>query len=78
MTWTDLGDPLPRQEPRRYQTIQWDIGEVYRLPVCVLAALTQPFSDVLDARMTVRQFGVLDWMILNWLNFFGMPAVREA
>ncbi|EKT4493103.1 nitroreductase family protein [Pseudomonas sp. YQ_6] len=60
MTWTDLGDPLPRQEPRRYQTIQWDIGEVYRLPVCVLAALTQPFSDVLDARMTVRRFGVLD------------------
>ena len=59
MTWIDLGNPLPRQVPANYQPIQWSVGEVRRLPAGAREALTQPFSDVLDARVSVRQFGLL-------------------
>lgn len=58
MTWIDLGDPLPRPVPERYEPLEWEEGEAYPLPAS-LEALTQPFSEVLDARTSHRVFGVV-------------------
>lgn len=59
MTWIDLGDPLPRPSPERYEPIEWEAGEICPLPA-FSGVLTQPFSEVLDTRMSQRQFGVAD------------------
>lgn len=59
MTWIDLGNPYPRPVPVEYEPIQWDVGEVCRLPVGTAMELVRSFSDVLDARMSVRHFGML-------------------
>ena len=32
MTWIDLGDPLPRPGPERYESLEWEIGDVCPLP----------------------------------------------
>lgn len=60
MTWIDLGDPLPRSSPKRYEPIEWEAGEICLLPVCSDDATSLPFNDVLDARVSHRQFGVVD------------------
>ncbi|WP_139114613.1 nitroreductase family protein [Pseudomonas sp. 24 E 1] len=59
MTWIDLGDPLPRSSPERYVPIDWEVGEVSLLPICS-SGLTQEFGEVLDARTSQRDFGVVN------------------
>jgi len=58
MTWIDLGDPLPRPIPKSYEPYEWELGEVCSLPT-PNEALTRPFSEVLDARTSQREFGVV-------------------
>ncbi|KAB0773162.1 nitroreductase family protein [Pseudomonas aeruginosa] len=59
MTWIDLGDPLPKAAPERYAPLQWEVGEICPLP-SLHGALDQPFSKVLDARVSQREFGHVD------------------
>ncbi|MCS6193209.1 nitroreductase family protein [Shewanella baltica] len=59
MTWIDLGNPVPRQHPERYELIQWDVGEIFTLPA-LSEELDWPFSKVLNARISQREFGILD------------------
>lgn len=58
MTWIDLGDPLPRPGPERYESLEWEIGDVYPLPASS-EALVRPFGEVLDARTSYREFGIV-------------------
>lgn len=58
MTWRDLGDPLPRPVPERYEPLEWELGEARPLPASS-EALARPFSEVLDARASHREFGVI-------------------
>lgn len=58
MTWIDLGDPLPRLTPKGYEPLEWKLGEACSLPV-PNEALAQPFSEVLDARTSLRQFSAV-------------------
>lgn len=59
MTWIDLGDPLPRPSPEQYRPIDWEVGEVFQLPICS-SGLTLAFGEVLDARVSRRDFGVVN------------------
>lgn len=58
MTWIDLGDPLPRLASEWYEPFEWAVGEVCQLPVSS-EALGRPFGEVLDARVSRRQFGTV-------------------
>lgn len=58
MTWIDLGDPLPRPVPEWYEPLEWELGEACPLPASSVV-LAQPFSKVLDARASHREFGVV-------------------
>ncbi|WP_160319196.1 nitroreductase family protein [Pseudomonas libanensis] len=58
MTWIDLGDPTPRLAPERYEPLEWEIGDVCPLPASS-EALDRPFGEVLDARASHREFGVV-------------------
>lgn len=59
MTWIDLGDPLPKKKPNRYEPIEWDVGELFQLPGCS-EELMWPFNKVLNERFSKRDFGSLD------------------
>ncbi len=59
MTWIDLGDPMPRPAPERYQPLEWDVGEICPLPA-FSGTLDRSFSEVLDARVSHREFGFVD------------------
>lgn len=59
MTWIDLADPLPRSSPERYTPIIWEIGETCSLP-STSGVSDRPFSEVIDARASYREFGFLD------------------
>lgn len=58
MTWIELGDPLPKPVPERYEPLEWEMGEVCPLPASS-EALVRPFGEVLDARTSHREFGVV-------------------
>lgn len=59
MTWIDLADPLPRAAPEPYALIEWEVGEACSLPSSS-GALDRSFSEVLDARVSRREFGLVD------------------
>lgn len=59
MTWIDLADPLPKEVPEPYVPIEWEVGEICSLPR-FSGAPDLPFSEVLDARASHREFGSLD------------------
>lgn len=59
MTWIDLGDPLPRPSPARYEPTEWDVGQVCPLPPCK-QGLSLTFEEVLDARVSQRQFSLMN------------------
>lgn len=59
MTWIDLADPLPRAAPELYAPIEWEVGEICSLPSSS-GALDRSFSEVLDARVSHREFGSVD------------------
>lgn len=69
MTWIDLGDPLPRQAPERYVPIEWELGEICPLP-SFAGTLDRSFGEVLNARVSQRDFGLVDDLQLGtflWL-----------
>lgn len=59
MTWIDLADPLPREAPEPYAPIEWEAGEICSLP-SFSGAPDRPFSEVLDTRVSHREFGSVD------------------
>ncbi len=69
MAWIDLGDPIPKQAPERYSPIKWDLGEIRPLP-SFAGTLDRRFSEVLDARVSHRDFGLVNDLQLGtffWL-----------
>lgn len=59
MTWIGLGDPLPRPTPERYAPVEWDAGEICPLPSST-GTLDWSFNEILDARVSHREFGFVD------------------
>ena len=59
MTWIDLGNPLPKEFPERYDPIRWETGEIIDLPY-PQETIAQPFIDVINSRLSLRHFGVVD------------------
>ena len=59
MTWINLGDPYPKENPEPYIPFKWEKGDIIRLKMFP-ESLNLPFSEVLDARMSKRQFGAID------------------
>lgn len=59
MTWIDLADPLPRSTPEPYTPIMWGLGETFSLP-STSDVPDRPFSEVIDARASLREFGSVD------------------
>lgn len=59
MTWIDLGDPLPRLAPEWYAPVEWDAGEICPLPSSS-GTLDRSFNEILDARVSHREFGLVD------------------
>lgn len=67
MTWTDLGNPIPREQPLIYQQVEWPIGEILSLPPPISHFLP-PVNVVIDSRRTKRDFGFVDLHVLSeWL-----------
>lgn len=59
MTWIDLADPLPREIPEPYAPIKWEVCEICSLP-SFSGLPDRRFSEVLDARVSHREFGSVD------------------
>lgn len=58
MTWIDLANPVPKAAPESYVPIKWEVGEIYTLP-SLSGGPNRPFYDVLDERVSHREFGVV-------------------
>lgn len=59
MTWIDLADPLPKLAPAPYAPIEWEVREIWPLPI-PSGIPDLSFSEVLCARMSHRKFGYID------------------
>ncbi len=59
MTWIDLADPLPRATPEPYTPLMWEVGEIRALPF-MSEAPDRSFSEVLDARVSHREFSFVN------------------
>lgn len=59
MTWIDLADPIPRSVPEPYTPIEWEMDETFSLPFAP-GGPDRPFSEIIDARASDREFGFVD------------------
>ncbi|MCO3670171.1 SagB/ThcOx family dehydrogenase [Pseudomonas aeruginosa] len=59
MTWIDLGNPHPKAASEQYVPLQWEVGDICPLP-SAQGISVRPFSEVLDARASQREFGLID------------------
>ncbi|KFX12322.1 MULTISPECIES: dehydrogenase [Pectobacterium] len=77
MTWTDLGNPYPRAEPRPYKPVEWSIGSPFYLPAPTEQISLLPFDAVIERRRTRRQFGLVNISTLShWLWLTGREQAQ--
>jgi hypothetical protein len=59
MSWIDLGQPRPRDEPLHYKTVKWPDGDRFPLPRDAPLP-TLSFADIAVHRRTRRSFAEMD------------------
>ncbi|MDD5299420.1 MAG: hypothetical protein PHD65_02890 [Gallionella sp.] len=59
MTWTDLGNPIPRDKLRKYEPYTWPSQNVEYLPIPIELNLPR-LEEIIACRRTRRTFGQLN------------------